>query len=83
MALTAEVGDRIKAQLEHCNFMVDCVDGWFDDDKVLQADYLQEKTKKRVKNKNSTVILQHKVGDLGLLLSSALCYDITIAFRIW
>lgn len=38
MALTAELGDRIKLQLSHCNFMVGCEECWFNDDKVWSAE---------------------------------------------
>lgn len=34
MALPAEQGDRVKVLVAHCNFMVECKDCWFDDDKV-------------------------------------------------
>lgn len=34
MALPAELGERVKVILAHCNFMVDCIDCWFDDGKV-------------------------------------------------
>lgn len=34
MALTAEIGDRMKANMSHCNFMVGCEECWFDDTQV-------------------------------------------------
>lgn len=34
MALTAEIGDRMKANMAHCNFMVGCEECWFDDAQV-------------------------------------------------
>lgn len=40
MALTAELGDRIKLQLSHCNFMVGCEECWFNDDKVWSEEQL-------------------------------------------
>ncbi|CAM9633794.1 unnamed protein product, partial [Sphacelaria rigidula] len=34
MALPAELGDRVKVLVSHCNFMVDCKECWFNDDKL-------------------------------------------------
>ncbi|CAM9587870.1 unnamed protein product, partial [Discosporangium mesarthrocarpum] len=37
MALPAELGDRVKVNLSHCNFMVDCEECWFNADKLKSS----------------------------------------------
>ncbi|CAM9314633.1 unnamed protein product, partial [Ectocarpus fasciculatus] len=41
MELPAEVGGRINTQLANCNFMVDCEECWFDDERLRPSYHLR------------------------------------------